>query len=148
MDISPGAIWALVRIDEHGPARSRAMAEEDGIPPERINQVITELHDRQLLAGRDGEAQITRRDVEHTQRIVTARRELLDEALGDPEAQRGPSCLPSCTAWLASCAASRLTARRPRPAPPPRSAPRSRHRPRRTPTGWRACVVAWPIGDR
>jgi hypothetical protein len=35
VEISPGAIWALVRIDEYGFARARALAEEEGIDSER-----------------------------------------------------------------------------------------------------------------
>ena len=90
VDISPAAIWALVRIDEHGAARARIMAEQDGIPPDRINQVINELRQRVLIAGEDGQAQLTAAGQEQTQRIVAARRQLLVEALGDDEAERPP----------------------------------------------------------
>ena len=43
VEISPGAIWALVRIDEHGAAQARAMAEQDGVDPARIAAVVDEL---------------------------------------------------------------------------------------------------------
>jgi EmrB/QacA subfamily drug resistance transporter len=36
LELSPGATWALVRIDTHGLAGARALAEHDGVPPERI----------------------------------------------------------------------------------------------------------------
>jgi hypothetical protein len=90
VNISPGAIWALVRIDEHGPARARAMAEEDGIDPARISAVVSELRDRRLVAGEDGDGQLTEFGREQTGRIVAARRALLAEALGDEDANRSP----------------------------------------------------------
>jgi EmrB/QacA subfamily drug resistance transporter len=90
VDISPGAIWALVRIDEHGPVRARALAAADGVDAVRISQVLTELRDRRLIAGEDGEPQLTQAGREQTQRIVTARRQLLAEALGDRDAERRP----------------------------------------------------------
>ena len=43
VDLSPGATWALVRISEHGLARARRFAEQDGVPPERIATVVDEL---------------------------------------------------------------------------------------------------------
>jgi EmrB/QacA subfamily drug resistance transporter len=88
--ISPGAIWALVRIDEHGPARARAMAEEDGIPAVRIAEVLSELRARRLVAGEDGESRLTDSGREQTDRILAARRTLLAEALGDEDAHRSP----------------------------------------------------------
>jgi EmrB/QacA subfamily drug resistance transporter len=90
VQISPGAIWALVRIDEHGPTRARALAEEDGIEPARIDQVLGELRDRRLIAGEDGDGMLTPAGREQTQRIVAARRQLLAEALGDHDTERNP----------------------------------------------------------
>ncbi len=88
VDISPGAIWALVRIDEHGPERARVMAEEDGVDPARIAAVIGELRERRLVAGEDGVGELTEAGRAQTDRIVTARRALLVEAVGDEDAHR------------------------------------------------------------
>jgi EmrB/QacA subfamily drug resistance transporter len=88
--ISPGAIWALVRIEEHGPVRARAMAEEDGVDPSRINAVVSELRERNLIAGEDGAGHLTESGREQTDRIVAARCQLLTEALADDDAQRSP----------------------------------------------------------
>ena len=55
-DLSPGAIWALVRIDSLGMAGARAMAEERGVPQERIDAVGAELRERGLVADVDGAA--------------------------------------------------------------------------------------------
>ena len=55
-DLSPGAIWALVRIDSLGMAGARAMAEERGVPQERIEAVGAELRERGLVADVDGAA--------------------------------------------------------------------------------------------
>jgi DNA-binding MarR family transcriptional regulator len=90
VDISPGAIWALVRIDEHGPARARALAEQDGVDPARIAEVIGELHERGLVVGEYGQSQLTPAGREHTERVVSARRNLLAEALADDSTERHP----------------------------------------------------------
>jgi DNA-binding MarR family transcriptional regulator len=90
VELSPGAIWALIRIDEHGFARARAMAVEDGVKESRIAEVLDELRRRGLLAGEDGGVQVTPAGAEETQRVVGARRELLREALDDEDADRRP----------------------------------------------------------
>src|SRR5262249_6867788 len=54
LELSPGATWALVRIDEHGLARARQLAEEDGVAPERVAAVVGELRHQGLVAGEDG----------------------------------------------------------------------------------------------
>ena len=90
VDISPGAIWALVRIDEHGSERARTMAEEDGVDPERVAAVVQELRRRRLIAGEDGDARLTPEGRVQTDRIVTARRDLLVEALADDSTERKP----------------------------------------------------------
>jgi EmrB/QacA subfamily drug resistance transporter len=81
--LSAGAIWALVRIDEHGFDRTRTLATEEGVPAERILAVTTELRDRGLLAGDEGAPRLTPAGHEHTERLVSARRGLLLEALAD-----------------------------------------------------------------
>jgi EmrB/QacA subfamily drug resistance transporter len=55
-DLSPGAIWALVRIDSLGMAGARSMAEERGVPQERIEAVGAELRERGLVTDVDGSA--------------------------------------------------------------------------------------------
>ncbi|HXA54126.1 MAG TPA: MDR family MFS transporter [Solirubrobacteraceae bacterium] len=58
LTLSPGATWALVRIHEHGAARARMLAEQDGVPAARVEGAVAELADRGLLVGgaldRDG----------------------------------------------------------------------------------------------
>jgi EmrB/QacA subfamily drug resistance transporter len=88
--ISSGAIWALVHIDEHGFARTRTLAEEDGVPAARIAEVLGELRERGLVAGENGAAQLTASGREQTERLVSARCELLAEALADPSPARHP----------------------------------------------------------
>jgi EmrB/QacA subfamily drug resistance transporter len=88
--ISPGAIWALVRIDEHGMARARALAVEDGVSSERIAEVLAELRARGLIAGEEGAERLTPAGDAHTARVVGARRDLLAEALADGDAERDP----------------------------------------------------------
>ena len=89
--ISPGATWALVRIEEHGPDVARRMAEDQGIPPERITAVLGELAECELIMLGDGAAGLTARGSELATRALTARRELLSEALADETAVRDPN---------------------------------------------------------
>ena len=91
IDLSPGATWALVRIDEHGFARARALAEHDGVPPERIAAVLDELRRRGLVAGEDGGPTLTSAGHSLAGRALAARRELLTEALADTSADRDPA---------------------------------------------------------
>jgi DNA-binding MarR family transcriptional regulator len=90
VEVSPGAIWALVRIEEHGSAQARAIAEQEGVDPMRINEVVNELRDRHFVAGEDGGGQLTAAGHEEAERILAVRRELLCEALADDDAQRDP----------------------------------------------------------
>ena len=90
LDLSPGATWALVRIDEHGLARARELAAGDGVPPERITAVVEELRRDGLVAGEDGTAALTAAGQGLAERAVAARRELLAEALSDDTADRDP----------------------------------------------------------
>jgi hypothetical protein len=77
-----------VRIDEHGFARARALAEGDGVPPERIVAVVAELRERGLVAGEDLGPILTEAGHTLAGRAVAARRELLNEALADESAGR------------------------------------------------------------
>ena len=90
VELSPGAAWALVRIDEHGFARARTLAEHDGVPPERIAAVVDELRRRGLVAGEDRGPTLTPAGQDLARRAVVARRELLTEALADDSADRNP----------------------------------------------------------
>jgi EmrB/QacA subfamily drug resistance transporter len=90
VDVSAGAIWALVQIDEHGFARAHAIAEANGVPAERITKVLSELNNRGLLSGEDGEESVTETGHEYTQRLLTARRDLLAEALAGDDGDRPP----------------------------------------------------------
>jgi EmrB/QacA subfamily drug resistance transporter len=90
VEISPGAVWALIRIDEFGLARARTMALEDGVDPARVADVVDELRRRGLVAGEDRAVELTPAGAEETRRVVSARRELLTEALADEDADRRP----------------------------------------------------------
>jgi DNA-binding MarR family transcriptional regulator len=91
IDLTPGATWALVRIDEHGFVRARALAEHDGVPAERIAAVVAELRRRGLVAGEDGAPALTSAGHSLAGRALEARRELLTEALADDSADRDPA---------------------------------------------------------
>lgn len=101
LTLSPGATWALVRIQEHGIAQARELAARDGVPDARIAAVVGELVERGLLAhapdGRDGPdgpggraLRLTPAGSGYAERLLGARCELLTEALADDSASRSP----------------------------------------------------------
>ncbi|HTW41225.1 MAG TPA: MFS transporter [Solirubrobacteraceae bacterium] len=89
LELSPGATWALVRINEHGLAQARELAAQDGVPAERIAAVVHELTDRGLLSH-EHPPQLTDAGRAHGERLVSARCELLVDALADQSAGRSP----------------------------------------------------------
>jgi DNA-binding MarR family transcriptional regulator len=92
LELSPGATWALVQIDEHGLARARELAEEDRVPAERVAAVVDELRRSGLIAGENGgPADLTPAGHALADRAIAARRELLTEALADKRADRDPA---------------------------------------------------------
>jgi EmrB/QacA subfamily drug resistance transporter len=101
LQLSPGATWALVRIQEHGAERARTLAAADGIPPERVAAVTQELRGLGLLAGGSegqgadgrGQVELTASGRDHAERLMSARCELLVEALADDGAARDPQVL-------------------------------------------------------
>jgi EmrB/QacA subfamily drug resistance transporter len=88
LELSPGATWALVQIDEHGLAGARQLAEDDGVSAERIHEVLGELRQRGLVSGEQPE--LTAAGIEHAKRLLSSRRELLVQALHDDSAHRHP----------------------------------------------------------
>jgi DNA-binding MarR family transcriptional regulator len=66
------------------------MAEQSGIDPERIGNVVGELRERGLIAGEAGHAELTPEGREQTERVVKARRDALLDALADGGADRDP----------------------------------------------------------
>src|SRR5205085_9965783 len=90
VDISPGAIWALVRLDEHGVASARVQAEQEGVDPQRVAEVIGELRARELISGEDGDVELTPAGRDHTRALLAARRALLAEAVADESIDRQP----------------------------------------------------------
>jgi hypothetical protein len=90
VDLSPGATWALVRIDEHGFAGAREMAERQGVPEERIAEVVAELRGRGLVAGVEGAPEETPAGRALTDQVVAARRDLLAELVADEAVDRRP----------------------------------------------------------
>jgi EmrB/QacA subfamily drug resistance transporter len=86
LDVSPGAVWALVRIAQHGVADSAAEARRRGVSDERIAEDVVELR-RDGLLGADGP---TPRGLAYADQLISARRETLRELLDDPEAEIDP----------------------------------------------------------
>ena len=87
-DLSPGAIWALVRIDSLGMAGARAMAEERGVPQERIDAVGAELRERGLVADVDGAAVETPAGRAQIDQLLAAVRDELAQRITEGTASR------------------------------------------------------------
>jgi EmrB/QacA subfamily drug resistance transporter len=90
VDLSPGAVWALVRIDEHGFERAGELAREQQVPDERIAAVVGELRERGLVSAENGELAITPTGHAQTDQVVAARRELLAETIARYDPERRP----------------------------------------------------------
>jgi EmrB/QacA subfamily drug resistance transporter len=90
VDLSPGAVWALVRIDEHGFERAGELAREQQVPDERIAAVVGELGERGLVSAENGEFAITPAGHAQTDQVVAARRELLAETIARYDPERRP----------------------------------------------------------
>jgi DNA-binding MarR family transcriptional regulator len=88
--LSSGATWALVHIQEHGFPGAQSIAEREGVSAERVAEVVAELAERGLVIGEDGARALTPAGVEHTRRLLSARCDLLSEALADGSAQHAP----------------------------------------------------------
>ncbi len=90
VELSPGATWALVRIDEHGFAGARAMAAAQRVPEARITAVVAELREDGLVTGEPDAPELSTAGRALTDQVVAARRELLAEAIADDTADRPP----------------------------------------------------------
>ena len=88
VEISPGAVWALVRFNSYGIAGTTEMARSQQVEEQRIADVKAELHERGLVSGEGEEARLTPAGVAMADQLVSARREELRAALDDPEAHR------------------------------------------------------------
>jgi hypothetical protein len=86
LDVSPGAVWALVRIARDGADGATAAARARGVPETRIAEVVGEL-ERDGLLDHDGP---TARGIAYTDQLLSARRETLRELLADPQAELDP----------------------------------------------------------
>ncbi len=90
VELSPGAVWALVRFSSYGIAGTTEMARSQEIDEQRIAQVRAELHQRGLVTGEGEHAELTPAGVAMADQLLSARREELRAAVEDPEAQRDP----------------------------------------------------------
>jgi EmrB/QacA subfamily drug resistance transporter len=86
LSVSPGAVWALIRIGSDGMEGAAGAARARGIGEDRIAEVVGELR-RDGLVGDDGP---TPRGLAYADQLVSARREVLCELLDDPEAEMDP----------------------------------------------------------
>jgi MFS family permease len=86
LDVSPGAVWALVRIARDGAETAADAARGRGVPEDRIAEVVGELRQDGLL-DEDGP---TARGIAYADQLISARRDTLCELLDDPDAELDP----------------------------------------------------------
>jgi hypothetical protein len=92
VDLSSGAVWALVRFGSYGIDGTRGMAREQEIDEQRVAAVELELRERGfVVAGEgEGEATLTPAGVSMADQLLSARRDELSTMLDDHDAQRVP----------------------------------------------------------
>ena len=74
-DLSPGATWALVRIDEHGFAGARALAEAQGVAARAHRRgARASCANAASSRGEDDAPATTPAGPEMTERVVAARK--------------------------------------------------------------------------
>jgi EmrB/QacA subfamily drug resistance transporter len=86
VDVTPGAVWALVRMGDRGLGGAIAEARRIGVGEDRIGEVVGELRSDGLVDGNG----LTARGTAFADQLLSARRDLLSELLDDPEAERRP----------------------------------------------------------
>ncbi len=90
LEISPGAVWGLVRFSSYGIPGTVAMARSQQIDEQRIEAVRAELRERGLIEGDEEAARLTPAGVAAAGELVDARRQELRAAVNDPDAHREP----------------------------------------------------------
>lgn len=88
LSLSPGATWALVHIDQHGFEQAQCIAEREGVSLQRIEEVVAELADHGLLVGQQRSRKLTPAGQQHTEHLLSARRQMLAEALANGSEER------------------------------------------------------------
>jgi hypothetical protein len=86
LDVSPGAVWALVHLARDGMAGASDAARALGVSEARIGEVVAELRGDGLIDD-DGP---TPRGRAYTDQLISARRDVLCEVLDDRQAELDP----------------------------------------------------------
>ncbi len=90
VDVSPGAVWTLVRFGSYGIEGTRALAREQTVEEERIAAVERELREHGLIEGEGALATLSPSGRAMADQLLSARREELQVMLDDRDAERVP----------------------------------------------------------
>jgi EmrB/QacA subfamily drug resistance transporter len=90
VDLSSGAVWALVRFGSYGIDGTREMARAQGVEEERVAAVEHELRQRGFVTEHGQAATLTPAGVSMADQLLSARRDELSTMLDDHDAQRVP----------------------------------------------------------
>src|SRR5271165_2552345 len=90
VDLSPGAVWTLVRFGSYGIEGTRALAREQTVEEERIAAVERELREHGLIEGEGALATLSPSGRAMADQLLSARREELQVLLDDRDAERVP----------------------------------------------------------
>jgi DNA-binding MarR family transcriptional regulator len=80
VDLTAPQAWALARVGESGPATAQRVADEHGVDPSRVAEILAELRERGLVEG-DDEVVLAPGGRALLDQLVAARRERLAELL-------------------------------------------------------------------
>ena len=90
IDLSPGAVWVLVRVGSYGIEGTRAMARAQSIEEERVTAVQRDLRERGLIDEHGGVATLTPAGSSAADQLLSARRDELQAMVADHDAHRVP----------------------------------------------------------
>ncbi len=90
LDLSPGAVWALARFGSYGIDGTRALAREQAIEEERIEEVQRELREHGLIDDSPAQPALSPAGRAMADQVLSARREELQLMLADGDAGRVP----------------------------------------------------------
>jgi EmrB/QacA subfamily drug resistance transporter len=90
VNLSSGAIWALARFDSYGVRGTRAMAGEQAVEEERIEEVERELREHGLVTDGEDGPRLTPAGQAMADQVLSARRDELRAMLADETTHQVP----------------------------------------------------------
>jgi DNA-binding MarR family transcriptional regulator len=91
LDLPAPELWLLARLGERKPMTAQSLSEELRIPLDQLEALLNALCDRDMVGkGTNGQLQLTALGLQMRERVLTARRQGLDELLKRWEPEKHP----------------------------------------------------------